>query len=99
MRLTHRAEDDLTGIWAYVAAERSEDAATRLSADLEKTCSKLLDFPNAGASRETLAAGLRVTFYRNCAIYYRSTTTDLLLIRVLHGARDVVAIAAGGGLS
>jgi len=51
----------------------------------------------AGPSREQFAAGLRVTFEGNYAIYYTSTATELVIIRVLHGARDAAALADRGG--
>jgi toxin ParE1/3/4 len=46
-------------------------------------------FPLTGAARDYLAAGLRVTFHRNYAIYYRIATDAIVVIRVFHGARDI----------
>ncbi len=44
-----------------------------------------------------LAPGLRVTFPSPYAIYYRPTADAVDIVRVVHGARDVTAIAARGG--
>jgi toxin ParE1/3/4 len=55
-------------------------------------------FPLAFPARDALAPGLRVTFHRNYAIYYQPRPTEIVIIRVLHGARDVAAIARRGGL-
>ena len=52
-----------------------------------------------GPRRESFAAGLRVTFHGPYAIYYTPGTDDLVIIRVLHGARDAAAIADRGGFA
>jgi toxin ParE1/3/4 len=48
-----------------------------------------------------LAAGvdLRATFYRSYAIYYLPLQEEIVIVRVLHGSRDIEAIAGEGGLS
>jgi toxin ParE1/3/4 len=51
----------------------------------------------AAPAREWLAPGLRVTFVSPYAIYYRPTADAVVIIRVVHGARDVATIAARGG--
>lgn len=51
-----------------------------------------------GVRREHLGAGLRVIFHNPYAIYYRHTETEVIIVRVLHGARDVAAIAGQGKL-
>jgi toxin ParE1/3/4 len=59
-------------------------------------CEPVRQFPQAGAAREVLAPGLRVTFAGNYALYYRHDARELILVRVLHGARDVAALANQG---
>jgi toxin ParE1/3/4 len=54
-------------------------------------------FPFSGPAREQLAKGLRVGFSGNYAIYYQATATELVIVRVLHGARDAATIFSGGG--
>jgi toxin ParE1/3/4 len=54
-------------------------------------------FPLAAPAREQLGAGLRVTFRDPYAIYYRPFADAIVIIRALHGARDVAAIAVRGG--
>jgi toxin ParE1/3/4 len=41
---------------------------------------------------------LRVTFHGAYAIYYKPQSDELVIVRVLHGSRDIVAIAESGGL-
>ncbi len=50
-----------------------------------------------GASRDQLGTELRVTFHHPYAIYYQVSEKELIIIRVIHGARDAVAIAEQGG--
>ena len=96
--MTETAEDDLAEIWAYIA-EDSEEAASRLIHKIIATLARAQDFPMSGASRDQLARGLRVLFQGNYALYYVFTETEVILVRVLHGARDAAAIAEQGGFS
>jgi toxin ParE1/3/4 len=57
----------------------------------------MLHFPLAAPSRENFAQGLRVGFSGNYAIYYRHNEHELVIVRVLHGARDAAALAEHGG--
>jgi len=40
---------------------------------------------------------LRVIFHSAYAIYYQPRPDEVVIIRVLHGARDIAAIAERGG--
>ena len=64
---------------------------------IKKTFDGLLTFPLGNPAREQLAAGLRVTFNGNYAIYYLCKDSEVVIVRVLHGARDAAAIAERGG--
>ncbi|WP_244593410.1 type II toxin-antitoxin system RelE/ParE family toxin [Methylosinus trichosporium] len=97
LRLTDTAEADLAEIWAYVADDSSEATATRLLEKIYAVFHRLQDFPLSGADRRQLAAGLRVTFHGGYAVYYLPTEDQILIVRVLHGARDAAAIADAGG--
>jgi len=89
----------LAEIWATLATEVSEQVATRFVAAIEAHFEPLRHFPLAGPSREQLASGLRVTFHSPYAIYYRPQPDALVIIRVIHGARDLVALAERGGFA
>jgi plasmid stabilization system protein ParE len=54
-------------------------------------------FPHMGPTRDQFGAPLRVVFHAHYAIYYWPTEHELIIIRVLHGARDTVAITEQGG--
>jgi toxin ParE1/3/4 len=42
---------------------------------------------------------VRVTFHDRYAIYYRPLADAIVIIRVLHGARDAAALADHGGFA
>ena len=54
-------------------------------------------FPLSGPAREQLAPGLRVTFRSPYAIYYLPQPDAVVIVRIIHGARDIAAIAERGG--
>jgi toxin ParE1/3/4 len=56
-------------------------------------------FPEAHPTRDALAKGLRVAFQGNYALYHAVQHPELIIVRVLHGARDAAAIAEKGGFS
>ena len=71
--------------------------ASRFINQIETRFVKLLRFPRSGPAREDFRKGLRVVFHHNYAIYYKPTETELIIMRVLHSARDAAAIAEKGG--
>ena len=59
----------------------------------------LSEFPYSGTAREQFADGLRMMVEGNYAIYYTASETELVIVRVLHGARDAAALAERGGFA
>ena len=57
----------------------------------------LRTFPESGAPRGQIRPGLRVVFHQRYAIYYRPLPDAVVIIRVVHGARDITAISESGG--
>lgn len=45
-----------------------------------------------GPSREELSSGLRAHFFRKYVIYYVPTDREIIIVRVVHGRRDRVAL-------
>ena len=83
--------------WAYLFEEASEVVARRLLAETGGCFEALRHFPQMGASRAALRPGLRVIFHENYAIYYLVQATEVVVVRVLHGSRDVEGIWEEGG--
>lgn len=82
-----------------MAAEASEPVATRFVIAIEAHLEPLRHFPLSGATRDQLAPGLRVTFHNPYAIYYLPRPDALVIVRVIHGARDMAALAERGGFA
>ena len=55
--------------------------------------------PFSGALRDQLAPGLRVLFHRAYAIYYMAGAAEVVIVRVIQGARDAAALAERGGFT
>jgi len=82
-----------------IATANSESVATRFVRSIQDVFEPLRAFPLSGPSRERLAPGLRVAFREPYAIYYMPRPDAVVIVRVIHGARDISAIAGQGGLS
>jgi len=83
-------------IWSHLAAETSQTVATQFLDQLSAAFEPVRHFPSSGPSREDFAPGLRVTFHAPYAIYYLVHAHELIIVRVVHGARDAAAMAARG---
>jgi toxin ParE1/3/4 len=79
--------------------EASEAVATDFVGAIEAAFEPVCHFPFAAPARDQLCPGLRVTFHGTYAIYYRPLIDAVVIIRVLHGARDVAALAEHGGFA
>jgi antitoxin ParD1/3/4/toxin ParE1/3/4 len=91
-RLTAAAEDDLFDIWAYIAADNLE-AADRVEGEILDACERVAGQPGLGHYRRDLT-DKPVRFYAVRGTYlvvYDPATEPLEVIRILHGARDVVS--------
>jgi len=75
----------------------SEEIATHFIGAIEATFEPLRHFPLSRPTREHLGRGLRVAFHNPYAIYYLALPDAVLIVRVIHGARDVAALAERGG--
>jgi toxin ParE1/3/4 len=92
------AEQDLVELYAYLP-ERSETSARSFLAEARKAFELILNVPGIGRRWESpLKAnrGLRVTTvsrrFQDYLIFYRSVGDDIEVVRVLHGARDLLSI-------
>lgn len=96
-RLAVKAEKDLNYIWSYLSEENSESTATRIVSRIVARFQQIAQFPFSGAMRPYLGTDIRVIFYKKYAIYYVLRETEVIVTRVLHGARDIASIAEDGG--
>lgn len=90
-RFTNSAETDLLELWLNIAEENLVAADESLDL-IQATVSLLGTQPEMGRARPELAEGLRSFPTRTpYIIFYVPDEGDLLVVRVLHHARDIDA--------
>jgi toxin ParE1/3/4 len=87
--LTDEAKNDLAEIWATIAEARDERTANRMNRKILSSCRAKAHFPEIGRSREEIAPGLRSAVVRPYVIFFRQADETILVLRILHGHRDV----------
>jgi toxin ParE1/3/4 len=90
--LSPEARDDLQEIWAYIARD-NPSAADELEADIYAACELLAQSPHLGHKRPDLSKE-PVLFWPvrgQYLVIYLARTQPLQIVRILHGARSVVA--------
>ncbi|EXF91201.1 plasmid stabilization protein [Pseudomonas fluorescens HK44] len=81
------AREDLQNIALYIARDNPARARTFV-AELRQRCLLLVEQPDLGVARDDCAKGLRMLSHGRYLIFYGLTEKDILIERVLHGARD-----------
>lgn len=84
------AEADLVALYNYIArATGSFHTAFSFTERLRNACFKLVDFPDSGAPRDDIKAGLRIlTIERRTVITYFVKSGDVIISNIFHGGRD-----------
>jgi len=90
-RLAPHAERDLDDIWLYLAKESASiDIANRLIDTITDRFLFLASFPYIGRSREEdFGPGYRTLAVGDYVIVYCLENEDALILRVVHGRRDL----------
>ncbi|PZQ46314.1 MAG: hypothetical protein DI556_20730 [Rhodovulum sulfidophilum] len=96
LRLTESAESDLADIWSYIASEASEETASQFVGSLGAHLEQLRHAPYSGPPRPQLAERLRMLPHGKYAVYYIVREFEVVVVRVIHGARDHAAMAMRG---
>jgi toxin ParE1/3/4 len=86
--LTLDAQTALKEIWDYVPRD-SVFQADRLLSRFEEKFIHLANHRGYGRPRPELAVGCRSHPFGNYSFYFRQTKDGILLLRVLHSARDI----------
>lgn len=89
-RITEQALVDIELIQDYFLERRPEHIAV-LQREFVAKFLRVARFPMLGIDSSHLSPGLRRVFVRDYVIYYRRDNSMALIIRVLHGARDIDA--------
>ena len=91
IRFTNSAETDLLEMWLNIAEENPVAADESLDS-IKATVSLLGTQPEMGRARPELSDGLRSFPTRTpCIIFYVPDVDCLVVVRVLHHARDIDA--------
>lgn len=85
-----RAAKDLIEIWHYIA-EDNPVAADRVLLAIERRIDLLTRHPWSGPSREDIGPGIRHLVSLPYSILYRVEVEGVRVVRVIHGARGIVA--------
>jgi toxin ParE1/3/4 len=84
------AEDDLNGIYDWIAANADAETAYAYVSRVMTACRKLSLFPARGTPREDLGEGVRtVPYERRAVIAYRVERKVVRILRVLHRGREL----------
>ena len=91
---TQAAQRDLIEIYVYLAEKAGQDTADKFLASAEASFAGLAEHPELGAPltlRHPTLAGLRkwkLKDFDSILIFYLSRPEGVLIVRVLHAARD-----------
>ena len=89
-----KAKRDALRIFVHIG-EQNFEAAQRFLSALAGDFRRLAGMPGLGAARELTSANLKgvrslpVTGFTNYLIFYRYDSKSLMVLRVIHGARDI----------
>jgi len=91
VELSSQALEDLSSIALYIAADSPVRALT-FTDELQEKAFSLQHMPYKGADRNDVLVGLRLLPHRNYNIYYKVQGQKLIVVRILHAARDIGAV-------
>ncbi len=94
-KLSDLAKNDLAEIWATIAAARDEQTAERMTGKILAKCRTHVQFPETGRRRDEIIPGLRSFPVRPYVVFFRAEEGTILVLRILHGRRDVEAYCEG----
>jgi len=97
MRLTFTplAEQDLEAIGDYIAADNPL-RALRFVRELRAQCQRITINPPGYRLRTELGDGIRSCAYGHYVIFFEAEPDAVVILRILHGARDLPAVFGAG---
>jgi toxin ParE1/3/4 len=82
---------DLEAIASYIATDNPARAASFVR-EIRERCRMLGEFPESARRFPDLDEDARILPYRNYVILYRNLPHQVSIERVIHGARDILAV-------
>ena len=83
------ASADIEGIAAFSVERFGNETADAYLTGLEVACERLRDIPAMAAIYPRIRPKIRCLIYRRHRIFYRYEADTVLIVRILHQARDV----------
>ena len=94
-RPTARAEADIDSIADHISDD-NPPAAVRLIRDFVRRWELLATLPSSGAPSDDVQPGLRRVIVGQYIAFYAVDDGEVVILRVLHGRRDIIAEGVGG---
>jgi toxin ParE1/3/4 len=91
IRFTRQAERDLEEIGDIISADHPS-IALRFIRDIREHCDRIALTPLAYPARPELGPGIRCCVHQRYLILFQPGPIVVLIVRVLHGNRDLVAL-------
>jgi toxin ParE1/3/4 len=88
VRITVLAQEDLDSIWSFVAKE-SIASADRVIDRIHGACTTFAAYPDAATPADRFQSGLRCFAVGSFVVFCKPHDDGLLVVRVLHGARNL----------
>lgn len=89
-RISRRGDRDLDEIWQYLARQANPQTADRVDEELHDAIKLLAEMPAIGHERpETQGTAYRFWKVYSYLFAYRMEGRTLVVVRVIHGARDL----------
>lgn len=82
------AECDLEEIADYIAEDNPQRASSFIG-ELRTHCARIAENAQAFQARPELGANLRSSPHGRYVIFFRAGDNEILMVRILHGARDL----------
>lgn len=90
VRLNPLADDDLYSLHRWIRSEAGDEIADAYIRRVQARIATLADFPERGARRANLPAGIRaLSFERRLLIIYSVDGKEVEVMRVISTARDI----------
>ena len=87
------AVEQLTALYAYVAAAATPGTAVRYTEGIINYCESLKVFPNRGTMRDDVRSGLRITNYKKRAVIaFDVDAEQVSIIGVFYGGQQYEAM-------
>lgn len=96
VEFSNAAEADLVEIDEYSLARYGEDTCEIYMHGFDEAFARLRDYPLAAPIRPELGKGIHCLIHRRHRILYRATASKVLIVRILHHARDAKTALQSG---